>query len=249
MPRQTVARPSGGVPGYLPVLTFTALLGAGAWYTLQPSVQVPPGRVELARMSHRNASEAVAFNGIAAGARAATTELTRRSQSGPVVQVSASTASGMTTLPGVTVTGTDPTNLTPAVRLTGIESAQPSDRASAKADALRQARERLADLFASLRGAVELPDGEEFERQFVPADSLVERQPTEAEKAAWRAEKLDENRVWMSVSVSMTEDQLRQLRARHRLNELSRWAAVLLIGLSVGYGVLRLAGGRKTTAP
>lgn len=249
MSRHTVSRPSGGVPGYMPALTFAALLGAGAWYTLQPAIEVPPGKVELARLSHRNAGEAVALNGIAAGARLAVSELTRRSQTGPTVQVSASAASGMAPLPGVIVTAPDPSGLTPAVRLSGIESAQPSDRAGAKADAIRQAREKLAELFAVLRGAVELPDGDEFERQFVSADSVVERKPTDAEKAAWRAEKLDENRVWMSVSVSVTEEQLRDLRARHRLNELSRWAVVALIGLTVGYGALRLAGGRNATGP
>jgi hypothetical protein len=144
----------------------------------------------------------------------------------------------------VTVTAPDPSHLTPAVRLTGIVSAQPSDRANAKADALRQARAKLADVFAAMRGGpVELPDGDEFERQFVPAESIVERKPTDAEKAAWRAEKLDEDRVWMSVSVSVSEEQLRHLRSHQRLNELSRWAVVALAVLAIGYGILRAADG------
>lgn len=244
MPRNTVERPSGFVPGYLPVVTFLILLTVGGWYSLRPTPELPPGRVELGRLSHRNAFEAVSFNGIAGGARAAHAELAKRSAGNPEVQVSAATAYGMSPLPGLSLAPTDPNQLTPAIRLSGIVSEQPSDRASAKADALRQARARLADVFASLRAPIaELPDEETFEREFVPSESVLERKPTEAEKAAWRAEKLDENRVWMSVSVSVSEDQLRQLRARQRLSEMSRWAAVALVVLAVGYGVLRTTGG------
>jgi hypothetical protein len=239
--RSEPKRSSGLVPGF----TAMAVLGMTAWYVLHQSVEVAPGRVELARLSTRRAQTAVSLNGVAGGATAGCDALAAASERNApppdrlAVRVSSTTAYCLGPIPDVAVARDDPARPPPAIRISGVTSSQPSDRDEATADALRQAREKLAEVFAALRSPIrEVPTVEELWEGYVEKP-VVEKTPTEAEKSAWREAKLDADRVWKVLTVSVSEEQLRQLRARQRLYDLSRWALAALVVLAISYAVLR----------
>lgn len=221
-------------------------LGLAAWFIFFPSPEVAPGRVNLATLSARRVQSAVALNAIAGGAVAGQAELAAKRSAPPpdrlTVRLSAATAFGLGPVadfdPTRDVAYDDPKNPPPAIRLFGVKSSAPYlERDKAEADALERAREKLAEVFAALRSPIrELPTDEEM-RDYV--QSMKEQTPTPAEKLTWQDGKLGEDRVWKVATVAVSEEQLRQLRARQRLPELVRWALAVLAGLAVVYALLR----------
>ena len=231
--------------GLAPIVVVLTALGVTGWYALRQSADVAPGRVELSRLSHRRVQNAVTLNGIAGGATAGQNQLAAAEKAAAppdrlAVRVSATTAYCLCPVPEVCVARDDPVHPPAAIRISGVTSTSPyRDRREAEDDALWQAREKLSEVFAALRSPIyEVPTVEELRETYLE-HPVVAKSPTEAETAAWRAANLDADRVWKVLSVSVSEEQLRQLRARQRLSDLSRWAAVALAVLAIAYLGLR----------
>jgi hypothetical protein len=230
--------------GFLPTAAVLGAMTWMVWYVaFHRSANVAPGRVELSRLSARRVQEVASQNGVAGGAAAGVRELMQRSRQPadrPTVFLSHATAYGMTFRGDEQLALPDPQHPPPAIRLTGIASPEPSDEAGATESALRAARDKLAAVFASLRSPLrDVPTEEELLREYVAPDGITQRTPTEVEKQAWQDAKLGPDRVWKVVTLTVSEEQLRALRARQRLGDLSRWAAVTLAVLAILYGALR----------
>ena len=134
-----------------------------------------------------------------------------------------------------------PAHPPPAVRVSGATSQRPyRDPTEARDDALRVARDKLCEVFAALRTPIrEVPSEEELKNDYLEGESVSRLPLTDGEKAALVAAGLEEERVRVRLSVSVSEEQLRELRARQRLHDLSRWAVAALAVLAIAYGLLR----------
>lgn len=191
--------------------------------------QPPPPPEAMARMSPKKLQSHAADNGVMGGARAAE----------------------QTMAVSITTTTTEPTHAvapdpigdsTTAVRFVRIrsESPQPS-KDKAMNDALLVARQKIVDHLRSLDPPVEtIPTLDDVRNKYVKPESVVEVQPTEAVRTAWAESKLEPNRMWVEIDVEVTDNHVRELRAKDRITSAGWISAGVFLLVATLFGFLRL---------
>ena len=129
-----------------------------------------------------------------------------------------------------------------AIRIVGIRSDYPhTNRSEAIQDAQSVARKRLAEALASLDPPIYVvPSESQIVSDYIVANSAKDAPASQEIKDAWKAVNLDANRQWATVDLEVSESQLRNLRAKHRLYNLGLILGSIFGILGVCYGVLRL---------
>jgi len=227
-----------------PAVALIVALTLMFWYIFQRPAVVAPGKVALANLSLRRVQEAVVQNGIAGAATAGQAALTEWSAPKPdqqAVFVSPGTAYCIGSIPDLEVATDNPNYPPPAVRLWHVTSpGRYSTRAKAEDEAIRAAKRRLEDVFNELHSPIRSEvDPETIRRVYVEPNTVVELPLSPQEQAQLVASNLSEQKYKVRLTVSVSEDQLRELRAQQRLREMSRWLVVALAVLAIAYGVLR----------
>ena len=230
--------------GLLPTVGVFLALGLTLWYVFQRPAVVAPGKVALGRLSLRRAQEAVAQNGIAGGAtagQAVLAELTAPKPDELAVRVSPATAYCIGTVADLEVATADSDHPPPAVRVWNVTSpGRYSTRAKAEEEAIREAKRRLEEVFHELHSPVRAEvDPETIRRFYLEPNSIVKLELNAEEEARLKESGLADQKYKVRLTVSVSEEQLRELRAQQRLRELSRWLAVAFAVVAVAYGVLR----------
>lgn len=244
MPRPRPAVSKSSTLGLLPTVGVFLALGLTLWYVFQRPAVVAPGKVALGRLSLRRAQEAVVQNGIAGGAtagQAVLAELTAPKPDQVAVRVSPATAYCIGPVPDLEVATSDANHPPPAIRVWNVTSpGRYSTRAKAEEEAIREAKRRLEEVFQELHSPVRAEvDPETVRRTYLEPTSVVELPLNGDELTKLEASGLADQKYKVRLTVSVSEEQLRELRAQQRLRELSRWLAVALAVVAIAYGVLR----------
>jgi hypothetical protein len=130
---------------------------------------------------------------------------------------------------------------TPAIRLHVRSDSPHPSRELAINDAVAVARVEIAEALRALDPPVAAtPSWEKVRYQYLKPESVKEVQPSEADKAAWAEKGIDPNRVWAEIDVEVTEDQVRELRAEHRVGAAGWVGAAAFVVMLALYGFLRL---------
>ena len=250
-------RPLRQKPGWGYHFRVIAILGVVIAVTLLVSrvdikpdrVITAPGQVKLARMNPRTLLETSELNGIDGGAKAGQSALVLAEKAKPkpteavaktfiVAPISDSAAVN----PTVTITKPDPQHPHAAIRIVGVRSDTAyTNRTDAILDAQRVARQKLAEVLASLEPPIYVvPSESQIMSDYIVANSAKDAPPSQEIKDAWKTVNLDTNRQWATVDLEVSESQLRNLRAKHRLYNLT-WVLGSIFGvLGLCYGALRL---------
>lgn len=208
-----------------------------------------PGQVKLARMSPRTLLETSELNGIDGGAKAGHSALVvaekakpQPSEVGPKTFIVAPISDGAAGNPTVTITKPDPQHPHAAIRIVGVRSEFPhTNRTEAIQDAQRVARQKLAEVLASLDPPIYVvPSEGQIVSDYIVANSAKDAPPSQEIKDAWKVVNLDTNRQWATVDLEVSESQLRSLRAKHRLYNLGLIVGSVFGVLGLCYGALRL---------
>jgi hypothetical protein len=134
-----------------------------------------------------------------------------------------------------------PGSQTPAIRLHVRSHGAHTSKEQALNDAVIVAQEQIKEALKSLDPPVNVkPSWEKVRYQYLKPESVKEVQPSEADKDAWKAANLDTSRVWVDIDVEVSEDQVRELRADHRVGTAGWVGAVGFLLVLALYGFLRL---------
>lgn len=191
------------------------------------SHQPPPPPEPLSKMSAKRLQSHAADNGVMGGARAAEQTMT--------VSITTSSDQRASVSP-------DPINdSTSAVRFVRIRSEAPQPtKDKAMTDALEVARQKIVEHLKALDPPVKaLPTLDDVRHKYLKPESVVEVQPTESVKAAWVESKLEPNRLWVEIDVEVTDEHVRELRAKDRMGSMGWFAAGAFVLLAAVFGFLR----------
>ncbi|MCE9563770.1 MAG: hypothetical protein K8U57_17145 [Planctomycetes bacterium] len=121
-------------------------------------------------------------------------------------------------------------------------SAYPSpNEADADEDALNVAAEAVSRKLAELDPPVAYhPSATEMKNEFVRRDTRLVRAPDASERAELEMYKIDTNRVYVEYDAEVTADQVRDLRTRDRVADVTRLLGVLTAAAIAGFLFLRL---------
>lgn len=229
---QAPARGSGAWVLWIVVFGALAAFASTAMRTTR-HVSPPPPRDPMGRMSARSLHDHAALNGVVGGAASGQRAL---------VEAHRPALGTVTFRPGGDPHPPLPGSPVPAVQVRGVRSEAPyASRERALNDALVEARRQLADRLAALDPPiVEVPSVEVVRRDYLRPESVTEVYPTQAIKDEWAAAKLDPNRVWVEIDVEVSDDQLRDLRAKERVVFAGWGLGVGFAGVLALYGFLRL---------
>ena len=230
--------------GLLRAVLLIVALTVLFWYIFQRPPVIAPGNVALAKLSLRRAQEAIVQNGIAGGATAGQAylaEFIAPKPDQPAVFVSPGTAYCIGSIPNLEVATANPDHPPPAIRVWNATSpGRYSTRAKAEEEAIQEAKRRLEDVFHELHSPIRAEvDPESIRRLYLEPVSIQELELSREEQARLEASNLAEQKYKVRLTVSVSEDQLRELRAQQRLRELSRWLVVAFAVLAIAYGMLR----------
>jgi len=192
------------------------------------SVQPPPRPEPLSKMSAKRLQLHSADNGVMGGARAAEQTMT--------VSITTTTDRAPSITP-------DPINdSTTSARFARIRSETPhKTKDKAMSDALEVARQKIVDHLKQLDPpVVAAPTIDDVRHKYLKPESVVEVLPTENVKAAWVESKLEPNRMWVEIDVEVTDDHVRELRAKDRFGSIGWVAAGAFVLLTALFGFLRV---------
>jgi len=123
-----------------------------------------------------------------------------------------------------------------------VKSEKPYTRKEAAfTDALTVARIEVMKQLEMLDPPVHArPSMVAMRNDYLRKDSVVEKNPTDSERAEWVANKLDPNRVWVEVDIELNDYQIQQLRSSERVNIGFRVGGVIFVMALAISGFLRL---------
>ncbi len=123
-----------------------------------------------------------------------------------------------------------------------VKSEKPYTRKEAAfTDALTAARIEVMRQLETLDPPVHArPSMVAMRNDYLRKDSVVEKNPTDSERAEWVANKLDPNRLWVEIDVELNDDQIQRLRSSERVNIGFRIGGVIFVMALAISGFLRL---------
>ena len=123
-----------------------------------------------------------------------------------------------------------------------VKSEKPyTKRDMALVDALTAARIEVMRQLEMLDPPVHArPSMVAMRNDYLRKDSVVEKNPTDSERAEWVANKLDPNRMWVEIDVELNDDQIQRLRSSERVNIGFRVGGVIFVMALAISGFLRL---------
>ncbi len=213
----------------------------------------PPAPQPMAGMTPRHLQAYSAESGVAAGAAAAHKELAAHphpldpespdpTRTVPVNAELRHPEAGAVTAPATAHPVSEaPGKPKPAIRVrVRSEKAYPS-RDQALNDALVEARKQIRDQLEALDPSVKaVPSIETVRTEYMRPETESVIQPTAEVKKDWENNHLEPNRVWVEVTFEVTDDQVRQLRAEHRLGVTGWVGAMAFVVVLAVFGFLRL---------
>lgn len=263
----TPGRPTRPILPAVAVLAAVCAAGCNA-HPARPPEPSAISASEVKRMSPKRLQEYTAENGILAGARAGNDIATAQAippappadQMVGIPPVPVPPAPAVPPVPSVpavrvehtrqgvsVVSVTAPARPTavparvPVISLTGIKSDKPhADHDRALEDALQVAQVEIMKALQQLNPpVVAKPSLSTIRSEYLRRDSVKEVSPSEAVKAEWKEKKLDA-KMWVTVDVELSEEQVQKLRAGERVGTAFQYGAVLFAALLAVYGFLRL---------
>lgn len=123
-----------------------------------------------------------------------------------------------------------------------VKSEKPYTRKEAAlTDALTVARIEVMKQLEMLDPPVHArPSMVAMRNDYLRKDSVVEKNPTDSERAEWIANKLDPNRLWVEIDVELNDDQIQRLRSSERVNIGFRVGGIIFVMALAISGFLRL---------
>ncbi len=215
-------------------------------------VSPPPAPAKMAGMSPHRLQTYAADNGVLGGAAAAQRALAtlpppQGADASRTVPVSVDLPRDRDHGPAAVAAAARPTpdrtagKPAPAIRLHVRSDSPHPSRELAINDAVARAQDQIAEALRALDPPVAAtPSWEKVRYQYLKPESVKEVQPSEADKAAWAEKGIDANRVWAEIDVEVTEDQVRELRAEHRVGAAGWVGAAAFVVVLALYGFLRL---------
>jgi hypothetical protein len=220
---------AGGVERLILLLILLPLSGAALWiFAPGPTPVLPPPRpVPLASLSPRTLADHITATAAAAGATAGQRALLASTPTAPHRGMPA--ILDATARPGTLV-------------LDPVLSRNPAaDRSTALRDALEEARGKLVEvLMAQGVPPSRVPDLAQMERDFVRNGSVQDVYPTEADRRAWSEAGLEPNRRWVRVTLIVSPEQLRAMRAEGRATAGLVALGGFIVAIALLAGFLRL---------
>lgn len=249
LPPQPTRR-SGGIVSFLFWLGAVPV-GAGLLFLAAPRsavhVSAPPPPKRLDSLTANQLQDHAAKNGIVGGATSGQKALAAVSTTRPEfaqavpVRAPGDTTPVVATRPVAFERGTAVRGKA-VIRIPEVRSEAPhSSEDRAIADAVEVGRLKLAEYLRTLDPPVaDAPEAWVIRDQYVRPGSVEKILPTQAIKDEWKAAKLNPERVWVKLDIEVSEDQLRQLRAKGRLVDAGTAGGILLALTAVLFGFLRL---------
>ncbi len=183
-------------------------------------------KLDMKRASPKEIREFTAINGVVAGANAGQSML-------PPVPMVPTIRQEFAHVAKAPVTST--------IRV-HVKSEKPYTRKEAAlSDALTTARIEVVKQLEALDPPVHArPSMVAMRNDYLRKDSVVEKNPTDSERAEWIANKLDPNRLWVEIDVELNDDQIQRLRSSERVNIGFRIGGVIFVMALAISGFLRL---------
>lgn len=208
------------------------------------STRVAPAPAEpMSRMTPRRLQAHASDNAVIGGATAGQQALAAANILPDFAQtttVSVASASAPDATPDADATHPwSPHTARPAVLLPHVRSESPHPtREKALADAVNVARLQLRDKFRALDPPLDvLPSAAVVQTEYL--HGVTEVQPTAEDRAAWAEAKVGTSRLWVDVTVAVSDEQVRQLRSASRVDRAGVYAGLAFVLLAAAYGFLR----------
>ncbi len=206
------------------LFAIVAASGCGVRYEMPASA---PKIVDVKRASPKDIREYTATNGAIAGAKVGQAML-------PPVPTQPNVRYDIPVRPQPPVTS--------SVIRVHVKSEKPyTKRDLALVDALTVARIEVMKQLETLDPPVHArPSMVAMRNEYLRRESIVEKSPTDSERAEWVANKLDPNRMWVEIDVELNDDQIQRLRSSERVNVGFRVGGVIFVMALAISGFLRL---------
>lgn len=239
-PHRPSARPSRGTGAFLFWFAVVPAIAGLLWLSTPRSatVSAPPKPRPIATMSPNQLHSDVAANGVVGGANVAAKLLAQATAAEPVSTTVGPAEGNVSATRPVAFDRPAAARGRAAIRITDLRSELPhSSEDRAIADAVEVARGKLAEHLRALDPPIDdVPPAWVVRAEYVRPGSVVKELPTQQLKDEWKAARLNPDRVWVKLDIEVSEDQIRQLRAKQRLVDAG----------GLGIGILALCGAAFT---